>query len=242
MSIADKLVTIAENQQRVYGAGKEQGYQNGYDNGMSEGWQVGHTVGYDSGKADGITEGIEQGKTQEYWRFWNIHQQEGNRRNYPSGFAGSCWTDETYNPPYPIIINSSASSLFNSNSQITTTKVPITIDSTVNNTAVFNGCTRLKTIVSLKVTERVIGYTSWFNGDTALTNITFTEDSVIAANIAFPDSPLNKASFQSVVNALSPTITGKTVTFKKTAKEAAFTDEEWAGLIATKSNWTFSLV
>lgn len=254
MSIADKLIQIAENEQRVYDtahhkgymAGGEEGfnsgYQQGHDAGMSEGWEVGQQVGYDSGKADGITEGIETGKTQEYWRFWNIHQMNGTRRNYPSGFAGSCWTDETYNPPYEIIVTSIASMMFYANTLITSTKVPITIDSTVNNVQVFSGCTRLETIPSLKVTEKVIGFTNWFHSCNALTNITFTEDSVIAANIDFQYSPLSKASIQSVVNALSPTVTGKTVTFKKTAKEAAFTQEEWNALVATKSNWTFSLI
>ena len=29
---------------------------------------------------------------------------------------------------------------------------------------------------------------------------------------------------------------------EKAAKEAAFTDDEWAALIATKPNWTFALV
>jgi hypothetical protein len=32
------------------------------------------------------------------------------------------------------------------------------------------------------------------------------------------------------------------VTFNKTAKESTFTADEWAALIATKSNWTFSLL
>jgi hypothetical protein len=32
------------------------------------------------------------------------------------------------------------------------------------------------------------------------------------------------------------------VTFSKKAKEAAFTADEWEALIATKPNWTISLV
>lgn len=52
---------------------------------------------------------------------------------------------------------------------------------------------------------------------------------------------LSKDSVESVVNALSSSTSGLTVTFSKTAKETAFTDEEWAALIATKSNWTISL-
>ena len=50
-----------------------------------------------------------------------------------------------------------------------------------------------------------------------------------------------------VITALKDDATGKTLTLKKTAKEAAFTDEEWIALITPKSNqydgnWTISLV
>lgn len=63
---------------------------------------------------------------------------------------------------------------------------------------------------------------------------------------------LNKASHISIVNALSATTTGLTVTFSLTAVNKAFetsegandgsTSDEWKALIATKSNWTISLV
>lgn len=53
---------------------------------------------------------------------------------------------------------------------------------------------------------------------------------------------LTKASITSIINALSDSTTGKTLTLSKTAKEAAFTADEWSKLIATKSNWTISLV
>ena len=60
--------------------------------------------------------------------------------------------------------------------------------------------------------------------------------------INFSDCPLTKASFTSVINALSSMASGQTATFKKTAKEAAFTEAEWQTLISTKPNWTISLV
>ena len=52
---------------------------------------------------------------------------------------------------------------------------------------------------------------------------------------------LDKATFIRIVDALSDAETGKSVTFSQVAKEAAFTAEEWAALIGTKLNWTFSL-
>ena len=63
---------------------------------------------------------------------------------------------------------------------------------------------------------------------------------------------LSKESIISIINALSDTTTALTVTLSKTAVNNAFetakgnadgsTSEEWAALIATKQNWTISLV
>jgi hypothetical protein len=65
-------------------------------------------------------------------------------------------------------------------------------------------------------------------------------------------SPLNKASLTSIVNALSSTTTGLTVTLRLSAVNTAFetsagaadgsTSEEWTALIATKPNWTINLI
>lgn len=99
-----------------------------------------------------------------------------------------------------------------------------------------------KTHITLKVSEKCTSYNSCFDYCTALTDLFFAEGSVIAANINLQHCPLKRASIESVFAALSPTVTGKTATFKKSAKEAAFTADEWSTLIATKSNWTFSLI
>lgn len=57
---------------------------------------------------------------------------------------------------------------------------------------------------------------------------------------------LSKASITSIVNALSATTSGLTVTLSKTAVNNAFeggsTGSEWTTLIGTRSNWTISLV
>lgn len=56
---------------------------------------------------------------------------------------------------------------------------------------------------------------------------------------------LSKASITSIINALSTTTSGLTVTLSKTAVTSAFgstTADEWLNLIATKNNWTISLV
>ena len=62
---------------------------------------------------------------------------------------------------------------------------------------------------------------------------------------------LSKASITSIINALSSTTSGLTVTLSKTAVNTAFetesggadgsTSQEWLALATTKSNWTISL-
>jgi hypothetical protein len=124
MSISEKLKAIAENEQKVYDAGKKA----------------------------------------EHDRVWNEFQQDGKRVNYPYGFSGSYWNDNTYDPLYPIVCTNSSTYFFAYNSVCTTTKVPITIDTEKTNYTFFS-CTRLKTIPSLTVTEKT-AFTGWFSGGT----------------------------------------------------------------------------
>ena len=83
-------------------------------------------------------------------------------------------------------------------------------------------------------------WANMFTNCTSLENIKITGP--MYGNVNFQWCPLTADSMRSVVSALSDTATGRAATFNKAAKEAAFTDEEWAALIATKQNWTISLV
>lgn len=187
--------------------------------------------GYDNG----YNEGLEAGKQAEYDKFWDTWQQNGNRTSYIACFAGQAWTDELYNPKYPINATSNAGEMFKY-SQITSTKVPIVTDLGYT-TSVFQGCTKLKTIPSLKVTERNQTFSVWFNDCRALEEINFTEDSVIANSISFFQSPLlNTASVNGIINALKDLTgaTAQTLTFHATVG-GNLTDEQKAAISA--KNW-----
>ena len=85
--------------------------------------------------------------------------------------------------------------------------------------------------------------TTTFDGCTNLKDISF--DGIVGQKLNMKSCPLSKASIASVVNALSGTASGMTVTFKESAVTDAFgstTAQEWLDLTATKSNWTISLV
>ena len=247
MSVADKLTEIAENVPKVYETGfsdgESDGYSEGFYFGYDEGYMIGHADGYTEGNDYGRETGYNEGQQAEYDRFWDSFQQSGTRRNYPYAFGGSCWKDDTFNPKYDIIINNLCTNMFAYSSQITSTKVPIIIDSSGYSTGVFLSCTRLKTIPSLKVCETNQTFSTWFQDCTALENITFTKDSVVAASISFQwSTKLTKASIESIFGALSASASGKSLSLPKTAVNNAFTDAEWATLVATKSNWTINLI
>lgn len=53
---------------------------------------------------------------------------------------------------------------------------------------------------------------------------------------------LSKASIENIINCLSSTTSGLTVTLSQTAVNNVFTAEEWSALEATRQNWTISLV
>jgi len=144
MSIAEKLVTIAENVHKVYEAGKA-------------------TV-------DGYSDGVESGKQAERKAFWDAYQRGGRRYQYRCAFFDALWNDTTYNPVYPIICSALSSDAFRY-SQIKNTKVDIDF-SHVGSTYVFGNCTLLHTIKKLKVTEDVT-FTNWFVNCPVLESITF---------------------------------------------------------------------
>lgn len=128
MSIADKLTTIAENEQKVYDTGYNignsdgyyRGYQLGLDDGYNEGYASGDVNGYERGHTDGESvgydKGVVDGKQAEYDAFWDAYQQYGERTNYTLAFAGgndakelanNVWNDNNFYPKYDITLYTS---------------------------------------------------------------------------------------------------------------------------------------
>ena len=89
MSISEKLLIIAQNEQKVYDAGFEAGKSQGGD----------------------TTEAFLAGKKAEYDKFWDSYQQNGNLKNYKYSFAGKGWNTDVFYPKYDII-PTSAESMF----------------------------------------------------------------------------------------------------------------------------------
>ena len=236
MSIAEKLVEVAENQQRVYEAGYAAGYEAGAETGSGGNYDQGYT----------------DGQKAEYDRFWDAYQQNGNRDHYVSAFAFLGWTDETYNPKYPITGGTlyGLQEVFR-NSYIVDTKVQI-INHGSNMNTTFNGCVLLERIPSLVLKAPVTALTNTFASCSRLKEINITCDGgCLAGNTNLQWSTmLNKASIESIISALSDTTTGLTLTLSDEAVTNAFNSTgeypdgygpEWEVLILSKPDWTISL-
>lgn len=230
MTTAEKLTKVAENRQKLFDAGKQA----------------------------------------ELKALWDILQDYGNRTTYNYAFNVPYWNDETFYPQHDFKVVGIAQHMFyrigvtNLKERLEECGVSLDFSEATNMTYIFSSVNTVAVpevsfvnVVSLEGAygwspkleeiENIIlredgtnTFVSTFKTSKALKKVKFT--GVIGNDIDFASCPLEKASFESVVSALSETTTGKTVTFKESAKTAAFTDEEWAALIATKPNWTFSLV
>ncbi len=117
----------------------------------------------------------------------------------------------------------------------------------------FGNCAELVTIDKIIIGTGKSGqFSNTFNYCAALKNVTF-EGLIIHNGLSLQWSTrLSRASIESVVNALSATTSGLSMTFSKTAVNTAFettggasdgsSSAEWAGLANTKSNWTINLI
>ena len=188
------------------------------------------------------------------------------------------WTNETFKPKYPIIardvygmfqgtsiteikdIDFSPATAFNSVFAYSTKVLKIgeiNVPKATRMEVTFNGCTNLHTIAKITVSESC-AFTSTFNNCSALKNVAF--DGVIGNSISFSAcTKLTKDSITSIINHLSDTASGKTLTLSITAVKNAFEgstwdsdgdgkadtvmgSEEWVDLQNTKLNWTITLV
>lgn len=268
MTVAEKLTKIAENEQKVFDAG--------YNDGKAEGYQN----GYDAGNA----EGIEEGKQAEYDAFWDNYQTNGTRIVYDCAFAG--WSYDTFRPKYDIkptsaymlfrtfdtsgwhgdidmsehlkecgvVLDTSQCTNFQymcMNSFITHLGI-IDTRSATTLYEVFS-CNRLHTVDKLILKDDGSQtFSRTFHATLALENIVI--EGVIGKAIDFSTcKKLTRASIESIVPALSTTTSGLTVTFSLDAVNKAFEtsegandgihSEDWQYLvIIARPNWSFGYV
>lgn len=224
MSIADKFKTIAENVQKVFNAGKKAEYDAFWDSAVPD------RTGY----------------TESTYRF-----------------AGRCWDDETFKPPFKIFMWGNCNGCFY-NSRMTDIMPYVEFESYITSLSQAFDNSRVKAIPYINASnisilsssfnsayiESIVGitvaastrFTNVFANATSLKHVIF--DGTIGQNglDLGKSTLLDKESITSIINTLSATTSGLSVTLSATAVNNAFSTDEWATLIATKPNWTISLV
>lgn len=258
MSIAEKLLTIAENEQSI---------SNGINteaNLIAEIQSIVDNLPTVDDDDDSYDDGYEAGRTAEYDHFWDDFQQNGNRTNYDYAFYR--WSAENFKPKYPIKPTGGAATWFLNGSkvtdrqyldlidfsQITSVSSPfdntimpsfgvvdlssVKANSTVTNLFRYNAV--IHTIDKIVVHD-TIKYSQWFTNCKSLENVTF-EGVIGQDGLNFSWSPLlTNASVQSVIDHLKqlPDGTTYTITFHADVGEK-MTDAQKAQV--TAKNWTLA--
>lgn len=203
---------------------------------------------YNSGIAFGSDMGFEAGKQTYEKDFWDVFQAKGERRWYWGAFTGEGWTDKTFNPKYPIIADSTAHNYMFRNCRITT--IPkITILATAIHQVFYDAKQLITTCLALPNGGNSFNQT--FQNCIALENLTIEGEIRGNGLDVSTATKLNKASWISIINALSSDTSGLSITGSLASVQKAFEtvegandgdiSPEWLNLKATKSNWGVSL-
>lgn len=263
MSILDKFTTIAENEQKVYEAGKT---------------EVENKYSALNNQLEQIMYGIDTGGKSFYDAFWDDFQQGGKRTNYEQAFA--CWGQKYIRPKYKVVLPKTTDSTNAVNQRSIRmfqycNKLKIiekeyfdfskynvtTTESSYGNYLIFRGCSeleevediginpngyyyqtyrdcrKLKTVEVFRVTEDT-NFNNVFTGCYELENITVS--GIIGQDgLWFGDSrKLSKDSIISIINALSENLAkSRTTTLSLNAVNKAFETSAGANDGSASAEW-----
>lgn len=259
LTIADKLKIVSDNTPKVYQSGYDKGQQEGYESGYNTGQQEGHLSAWDT--------------------FWDSIQDNGNRTTYQNFFAFtwndevlrpkynirptnansmflSCQVNnikacfDNAGIVFDTSNSTSLSYLFQSAVSTEMPKVVIPQGYDLKGTSgMYNSC---KNMVSAEIefNEGVGSYPSgMFSWSSNLKDLTVT-GTIANGGLNFSsNTKLSATSITGIINALSTTTSGLTITFSKSCIAKAFPYDgmfeygsRWYELVNSRSNWTISLV
>lgn len=245
MSIAEKLTAIAENEQKVFDAGKKAGYDAFWDNYQLNGNRQFYSGAFSGGGWHKDTfypkYNIVSGRYSAASMFGNF--------NYATEYGLFDLEARLQELGITIdIINANQTTHMFQNAQISV--VPELDFTKVGTIQYLCNDSKIQVFRKLKVNEST-KYVNNFNNCTNLTDITF--DGVIgqAGLDLHWSTSLSRASIENIINCLSTTTSGLAVTLSLAAVKKAFetssganngnTSADWLALSGTKSNWTITL-
>lgn len=287
-TISSNNAIIAENEQKVFDAGYTLGNDRGYDEGLEVGYDKGVEDGKALGD---YSKGVEDGKQAEYDAFWDMVQESGKRTEYTYAFSRWASEYIRPKHKVVLTVAGSQKNIFYMNKYIkkieadyfdfsqlprgtndsqafsycftSSTKLEeiedIGLPISYSYAYAFAWCTELRKIAKITVDANTI-LSNAFTSCLKLEDITFAGE--IGNSIDFKDSTLlTKDSITNIINHLSDTASGKTLTLSQTAVATAFEvwsadydgdgktdawigngEEEWYELITPKSNWNIVVV
>lgn len=240
MSIAGKLTTIAENVPKVYEAGAKSQYDTFWDAFQENGNRNIYSHGFNGGgwtaetlKPKHLVKPVDTSSTSQYGVqiFYRANERSATYLDFSKIADKFDFSELTM-----------ATSIFDS---CKFTNV-IADFSKVENLQLAFAARWYGSVdkATIKVTNKLTNVTNMFYYNRNMTEFMLMEGSEIACSgwdLKWA-SKLTKASIESIINALSTSTSGLSITLSQTAKNNAFTTSEWDSLVATKKNWTISLV
>jgi len=216
---------------------------------------------------DGYGQG---GGDNHYDTFWDSFQDNGQRTSYGYGFSGVGWNNTTFKPKYPIVVVGDASYMFNdcalTDFDFVAEGIALDFSGATLLTYVFRNCKGIKRLGTIDCTNckelnrtfyscKIVTIDNFIVHENLKYSNTFDyaslENISVSGTIAqngfkLTSSKLSKASITSIINALSTTTSGLTVTLSSAAVDA-ITEVEgsinwWGELVDSRPNWTISLV
>ena len=234
-----KLVTIAENQEKVYDAGKQMGKSEFWDKYQDYGNNTNYEFAFNGNRWNDETFTPTHDMNLSYWG--------GNQMFYRCGIVDLKGALEKCG----VTLNTKNCHAFGGCFQDSKIKIIPILDLTNADysTNYMFATTAVETIEKIISSVNTVYGTYMFQNATALTDITF--EGVIAKKIDIHWSPLNRASIESIINVLSTTTSSLTLTLSKSAVNTAFginvDDEttypegsEYYNLRHSKDNWAIS--
>lgn len=190
--------------------------------------------------ASGVNEVYEAGKLAEQREFWEKFQQGGKRTEYRHAFQSNTFTDDFYNPIYPITIGSSDANVFYK-TELTDTKVKVFYPNR-SSTSIYGiqapaNCfseSKLVTIRELEISEAI-------NCSGGFAHMAYLENIKIGGTIgrafAIAESPLTAESLKSIITHLKDySGTDREYTYTVTFKTSAFEALEAEGSTSPNGN------
>lgn len=228
MSIAEKLVTIAENEQKVYKAGEAYGYDNGYMSGAQAAYPQGKQDGYEEGKQE------ELANCQAKHFVGTAIGDGGPSISFEVPFKPDAFLISAINPlalATPAIWLGIIGEMSNCLEIVGSLRV--TNDTASGLTG--GNFTNTNLIQNATYKNGVFNYNERYYKYNFGKNVTYTL-------IAVKTGMTPKEYTIKQINELPDASTGKVLEYNHTKINENFTTEEWESLIATKPNWSFALV